>query len=167
MNKKSNNLKNISYWLALAVLVAGFFIGYCANNLMQAKQASAQQMEQAKGEIASLYKDDTVDACWRVNEGGNLAAGKYELTYRNLRIKKQADLAIISDCSERDTLLFKSKSGQWTQTTVNLQIGNRVNPVWQKECGIEDITIADDQVRPENSSIDDMNLAECKQIKQQ
>lgn len=93
------------------------------------------------------------------------APDRYELTYRHLRLNKDANRAIISDCAGIDTLLAKNKSDQWVRTTVNLQISNRVNPVWQKECNIEDITIADDTVRPENNSIDEWNLEECKAIK--
>jgi hypothetical protein len=164
MKKKQNNLNNINFAVALVLLLVGFSSGFLVNNLMVSKTASTQELEQAKTDIARLYKGKTVKACWEVNKGSNLAADKYELNYRNLRINKYADRAIISDCSDYDTLLYKNKSGQWVQTTVNLQIGNRVNPVWQKECGIEDITVADDMVRPENGSIDQMNLEECRQV---
>jgi hypothetical protein len=134
---------------------------------MQSKPASAQEIEQAKNEIAELYKDKSVDACWTVNNGPNLAAEKYELTYRNIQINNQANRAIITDCGENSTLLAKNSVGEWVATNVNITNFNRINPTWQKECGIEDITVSDDAIRPENSSIDEMNLEECKQLNQQ
>ena|GEM_PF-3604534 len=166
MKKKIDIPKSISNVVALVILIVGVAIGYYANNLLQAKPASAQEIEQAKNEIADLYKDKAVDACWRVNNGPNLAAGKYELTYRNIQINKRANRAIITDCSENSNLLAKNRTGKWVATNINITNFNRINPVWQKECGIEDITVADDVVRPENSSIDEMNLEECKQLNQ-
>lgn len=164
MKKKQTNLKNVNLIVAIVYLLIGFSAGFLVNNLMVSKTASTQEIEQAKTDIARLYKGKTVKACWEVNKGSSLAADKYELSYRNLRINKNANRAIISDCSDYDTLLYKNKSGQWVQTTVNLQIGNRVNPLWQKACGIEDITVADDTERPENGSIDEMNLEECTHL---
>lgn len=166
MKKKLNKVKNNNYAISAVVLTIGLCVGYLAATVMQPKQASAQEIERAKSEITKLYQGKTVAACWEVNKGAELAAGKYELTYRNLRINKHADRAIITDCSDVDTLLAKNKAGQWVLTNVNLQIGNRVSPAWQKECGIEDITVADDKIRSENRSIDEMNLHECRQIKQ-
>lgn len=164
--------------MAALCLIIGFGIGLAVQAIISSDHdarraatltvaASPQDIENAKNQIAELYKGQTVGACWEVNRGERLAIGKYELTYRNLRINQYADRAIITDCGDFDTLLVKNNAGQWMKTSVNLQISNRVNPTWQKECGIEDITVADDQVRPENSSIDAMNLAECKKLNQQ
>jgi hypothetical protein len=152
--------------VALVSLLVGFGVGYLVYHRPVAKLASAQDIERAKREITALYKGKTVDACWLVNDGANLAAEKYELTYRNLRINNHANRAIISDCSDSDTLLAKNKAGDWVQTSVNLQIGNRVNPTWQKACGIEDITVADEVIRSENSTIDQENLKVCEHLDQ-
>lgn len=165
MKKKTTKQNSLTYTVAVAILLVGFAAGYFAHSFAQTKPASAQKVEQAKSKIAKLFEGKTVDACWTVNKEENLGSGKYELTYRNLRINKYANRAIVSDCSDRDTLLYKNSSGEWTETTVNLQIGNRVSPTWQKECEIEDITVTDDTVRPENSSIDELNLKECKELK--
>lgn len=165
--KKNFSLNNASYAFMLVALLIGFSAGYVLNSLSQPKSASAQEIEQAKNEISALYKDKAVDACWRVNNGANLATGKYELTYRNITINNATNRAVITDCAENSTLLAKNSDGQWVETTVNITSFGRVNPTWQKECGIEDITVADDQVRPENISIDEMNLEECKQLNQQ
>lgn len=170
MSKKPEESKGLhvnQYVFALVALAAGLVIGYFANNIMQAKLPTAQQIEQTKNDIAKLYKGKTVDACWQVNNGPNLGVGKYELNYRYLRINRQLNRAIITDCGESDTLLYKNKANEWVKTDINVTLNNRVNPVWQKACEIQDITVADDQVRPENSSIDEMNLQECKQISQQ
>ncbi len=163
-NKKLNQQNNAL--IAAVFLTIGVAVGFLGANLFSPRVATTQEIEQAKTQIAKVYEGKTVDACWRVNDGSNLAADKYELNYRNLRINKFANRAIITDCGELDTLLAKNKSGEWAQTNVNLQLANRVNPTWQKECVIDDITVADDVVRPENSSIDEMNLEECKKLKQ-
>lgn len=185
--KKSKKLsanqqrQDITIITAALCLIIGLVVGLTVRSLISTDSGSSsthdvpasvaganpEEIEGAKNQIAELYKGQLVEACWQVNHGENLAAGKYELTYRNLRINKYADRAIITDCSDSDTLLAKNQAGQWVKTDVNVQIGNRVNPTWQKECGIEDITVADDQVRPENSSIDATNLAECKRLNQQ
>lgn len=165
--RKSSKLNYSSRLVAVGVLLIGMLLGFVVNNLLQAKPASAKEIEQAKTDITKLYKGKTVDACWQVNKGANLAAEKYEITYRNLRVNKYANRAIITDCGENDTLLFKNKSGQWKQSSVGVMIFSRVNPEWQKACKIQDITVADDRVRPENSSIDADNLTMCKQISKQ
>lgn len=165
--KKKTNITKLHYVISMLIFLAGLGIGYTVNNLIQYNHASAQEIEQAKNEIAKLYEGKIVDSCAQVNTGEDNASEKYELTYRNLRVNAYANRAIISDCSDMDTLLYKNKSGEWLQSSVNLQIGNRASPDWQKECGIEGITVADDMIRPENSSIDEMNLEECKQINQQ
>lgn len=164
MKKASKNSIKPNYVFVILILIVGFAIGYFANDLIGTMPASAKEIEKAKNEIVNLYKDKAVDACWKVNNGPNLASGKYELTYRNIQINKQANRAIITDCGEHSTLLAKNSAGTWDITTVNISLFNRANPVWQKECGIQDITVADDVVRPENSTIDEMNLNECKQL---
>ena len=166
MKQNKYRLQKITYLVFLLCLAVGFAAGLFASGLASNKPASSQEIEEAKSQITELFKGKTVDACWRVNDGSNLAVQKYELTYRNLRINKFVNRAIISDCSDIDTLLAKNKSGEWIRTTVNLQLGNRVNPEWQKACLIEDITVPDDKVRPENSSIDEMNFQECEQLGQ-
>lgn len=167
MKKSINNQGAFNYLLAAIFLLVGLAIGYFGNNLFQTNTVSAQTIEQAKNEISDLYKDKAVDACWQVNNGDNLADGKYELTYRNIRINNQANRAIITDCGENSTLLAKNNTGNWIPTNVNLTVSGRLNPIWQKRCGIEDITVADDVVRPENQSIDEANLIECTKIQQQ
>lgn len=178
---KKQNRQDKTIIAAALYLTIGFIIGLAVQAVISSDHdpaptyhaatstasASPQEVESAKSQIAELYRGQIVSACQEVNDGEYPAAGRYELTYRNLRINKHADRAILTDCSNFDTLLAKNKAGQWVKTDVNLQIGNRLNPAWQKECGIEDITVADDQVRPENSSIDAANLAECKQLNQQ
>lgn len=149
---------------SLVLLLIGIGIGILVSPLFEPRTASSNDIENAKQAIISTLKENSVEACWRVNNGANLARGKFELTYRNIRINKLANRAIVTDCSNYDTLLAKNSAGEWVETTVNIMLDNRVNPEWQKECLIEDITVDDDTVRPENSSIDEMNLAECKQL---
>ncbi len=172
MSKKSNPTNDDKYPFALLILAIGLLAGYVVGNLMQTKNTvqtqattpAPQQIEQTKNDIAKLYKDKTVDACWKVNNGSSLGSGKYDVSYRYLRINEQLDRAIITDCGENDKLLYKNKAGQWAETNVNLTLNNRVNPLWQEVCKVQDITTADDQVRTENSSIDEVNLQECERI---
>lgn len=163
-NKKTTYVNSVI--VAIALLIVGFLIGFGTKSLSAPQQASAQEIEKAKNEIAALYKDKAVSSCWKVNQGADLASEKYELSYRNIRINRLANRAIITDCADYDTLLVKNKSGEWVQTNVNLMLFNRANPVWQKACQIEDITVADDTVRPENEGIDQLNLEECQQLNQ-
>lgn len=149
----------------LATLMIGFGLGCYVHNLRSSKARSiAPNYEAAKSEIAKLYKDRLVEGCRQARSDSSQGADKYELNYRYLRFNKTADRAILSDCGDYDRLLARKSTGEWEATTVNLTIHNRVNPVWQKECHIEDITVADDVVRQENDFIDEMNFKECKRL---
>lgn len=108
MKKKTNYSKNNKYVFVLVILIIGFALGYFANSLMQPKPASAREVEQAKNEIAALYKNKAVESCWLVNDRVNLGADKYELTYRNIQINNTVNRAIITDCGESSTLLAKN-----------------------------------------------------------
>ena len=163
--KKSSKISKLQITLYTATLIVGLLIGYFSPLLSQPHIASATEIEAAKNAIAKLYQKSAVSACWRVNQGENLAYGKYELNYRNIRINQYANRAIITDCADNDMLLAKNKSGTWHATNVNIVLANRVNPTWQKACEIQNISVADDTIRPENSSIDNFNLAACNQLR--
>lgn len=152
------------------VLVIGFTAGFYAktSTIQQTLQyASAQEIENAKNAISELYKDKAIDSCKGPTEASDLTADRYELNYNYIRINKYANRAIITDCGGYSTLLAKNSLGVWNATNINVVTSNRVNPIWQKECLIDDITVADDIVRPENSSIDQFNLEDCKKLRLQ
>lgn len=162
-HKRSRQLWVIT-GVGIVGLAVGIGIGFLVSSLTTERPASPSTIEVAKQQIAHPYQNDVVKACWQINNGEVLAAGKYQLDYRSLRFNRQLNRAIITDCSEHDTLLAKDTNGAWKPTRVNITLGNRVNAEWQKACLIEDMTVADDTVRPENSSIDAMNLELCQEL---
>lgn len=84
-----------------------------------------------------------------------------------LKINKYGNRAVIRGCNDIDTLLAKHPiSGEWYATSINVSLDTRANPAWQIECLVDDITEADDVVRPENTSIDATNLVECRNLKE-
>jgi hypothetical protein len=80
------------------------------------------------------------------------------------KVNQYANRAVIRGCNDDDTLLATDDTGQWQRTDVNIVLSSRQNPQWQKACYIDDITVADAKVRPENSSIDANNLHICKSL---
>jgi hypothetical protein len=80
---------------------------------------------------------------------------------RYFKVNRYANRAVIRGCNDADTLLVKDDNGKWQRTDVNIILSSRQNPEWQKVCYIDDITVADTKVRPENRSIDANNLAIC------
>lgn len=84
-----------------------------------------------------------------------------------LKINKYANRAVIRGCSYTDTLLAKNPVKEvWEQTSVNIALDARANPVWRDECLASDILRADTQIRSENSTIDSYNLVECRMLKE-
>lgn len=92
-------------------------------------------------------------------------ADRTAVFYQYLRVNRYANRAVIRGCNNVDHMLAKTSNG-WEMTSVNISLDLRANPTWQKACMIDDITRQDDKVRPENSSIDSMNLTECDYIRQ-
>lgn len=128
--------------------------------------AKPVQIEAAKNQLVlNLEEERIVGACPDAGEKIELKMGKIVPNYRSIKINKYANRAVVTDCAERDELFLKTKNGMWAPTNINLQLSNRANPTWLKECLIEDIVVADEIVRPENASIDAMNIEECKRIK--
>jgi hypothetical protein len=80
------------------------------------------------------------------------------------KVNQYANRAVIRGCNDNDTLLVKDDQGKWQRTDVNIVLNTRQNPQWQKACYIDDITVADTKVRPENSSIDANNLHICDSL---
>ena len=86
---------------------------------------------------------------------------------RYFKVNQYANRAVIRGCNDADQLLAKMDDGSWKPTDVNIRLDARQNPQWQKECLIDDITVADDKVRPENGSIDAFNLHTCNQLRRE
>jgi hypothetical protein len=83
-----------------------------------------------------------------------------------LKVNAYANRAVIRGCNNVDNLLYKDKTGDWILSAVNITLDSRMNPEWQKACLIQDITRADSVVRPENKSIDTINLETCQGLPQ-
>lgn len=79
-------------------------------------------------------------------------------------VNQYANRAVIRGCNDSDSVLYLDDSGQWQKSDVNIVLSSRQNPEWQKACYIDDITVADSKVRPENASIDSNNLKICNSL---
>lgn len=79
-------------------------------------------------------------------------------------VNQYANRAVIRGCNDADTMLYKDDNGQWQKSDINIVLSSRQNPEWQKACYIDDITVADTKVRPENASIDANNLKICNSL---
>lgn len=82
--------------------------------------------------------------------------------YEYLRVNRYANRALIRSCNDIDHLLAKTEKGAWEMTGVNVSLDQRAGPTWQTACLIDDITLTDNVSRPENNSIDKMNLEHCR-----
>ncbi len=125
--------------------------------------ASFEEKEKAITEVRNAYlaksSTDCTDPTDPVKPGNRVA-----IFEKYLQVNAYANRAVIRGCNDKDTLLYKDKSGAWTASSVNLALDRRATPKWQKECMIEGITRADTQVRPENRSIDTINFEECGKL---
>ena len=166
--KKQKNKKIVDRTITLAVAaVLSVILGFVVGLLWRSGLATPRQIEAAKNQVVlNIAEERIVGACPEGGDKVELKMGKIVPNYRNIKINKYANRAIVTDCAERDELFVKTQDGFWDPTNkVNLQLSNRANPVWLKECLIDDIVVADEIIRQENSSIDAMNLKECKRIK--
>lgn len=155
-----NNPFNIAAILALVIATS-----IVAVHSTRSVLATPREIEAAKNQIVlSVAEERLVGSCSEVSENYNLKMGKFVPNYRYIRINKHANRAIVTDCAERDELFAKTKDGIWEPTNINLELSNRANIKWLKECLIDDIVVADELIRPENSSIDSTNFEECKRI---
>lgn len=142
-------------------LVAAFAFIVGQNSV---RVANGNEMATAYKEVTAKFlaasSTDCTDATDPIKPTGRTAT-----FYEYLRVNRYANRAVIRGCNNLDHLLAKTSNG-WEMTNVNVSLDLRANPTWQKACMIEGITRPDDKVRPENSSIDSMNLEECDYIRQ-
>jgi predicted HNH restriction endonuclease len=118
-------------------------------------------VQKAKDAITAKYLWSNPGGC---NETNPISHNdQIKMFKKYLKVNSLVNRAVIRACSA-DSLLAKKPDGKWVQTAVNMNLDTRVNPVWQKACLIQDITIADTVVRPENSGIDTDNLKECQTL---
>lgn len=165
-SSKQKTTTNRYLILTLALLV-GFSCGLLARTQAEPMLlASAEQKESAKQTISALYLSGqpTESSCVDAADPA-LQQELAETVYKYLQVNGYANRAVLRICDGSDRLIAKTSNGSWIMTDVNLNLDARANPAWQKECLIQDITIEDTEMRPENASIDSSNLAICKKIK--
>ncbi len=150
--------------ITISVIVGIIFGLLSCKNMPTATGASGAELEKARKDISKQYLAESSTKC-SGKDDPTKPTDRVEVFYKYLRVNKFGNRAVIRGCYDFDNLLYKNKSGEWVKTTVNMSLDTRVNPKWQKECLIEDITVADDVVRPENDSIDLLNFQECNDFK--
>ena len=153
-------------------LVVGFAAGYfvdLAKRPVHADprytRASAAEMNAAIKAITEKFQSKSSTSCANVTDSVS-PADRVTLFNKYLKVNQFANRAVIRSCNDQDLLLTKDFDGQWVETPINISLDLRANPIWQTECLIDDITRADDTVRPENSSIDLYNLIGCRKLKE-
>lgn len=169
--KKQNPIyKPILLALIAALLIAvGVFAGYLipkSSTQPGFSLASKSQIKEAKDQINNSFKKLAATDC--IDPEGTTSPKDREATFdKYLKVNKYANRAVIRGCNGVDALLYKNQStGAWEQSTVNVNLDARANPIWQKECLADDITVADDVARQENTSIDSHNLLVCRILKE-
>jgi len=126
--------------------------------------ASQDEINQAHHDIINKYflKDTLCPA------GDNLSHDQRVKSFNAyFKVNQYANRAVVRGCNDTDQMLAKMDNGKWLPTDVNIRLDTRQNPQWQKECLIDDITVADDKVRPENGSIDAFNLSTCNKLRRE
>lgn len=154
-----HRLKMVAIFALTLLAVAGY---YRLFYLPPLRIATAEELRQAEIIIeAQGFKFRATD-CYSDTKNHEERLATYD---KYFKINKFANRAVIRGCNDIDTLLAKNERGVWEESYVNLSLDTRANPVWQQACLINDITIADNVVRPENNSIDQFNLEQCQYMR--
>jgi len=123
-------------------------------------QATGRELEASYTDIATHYLAQSSTECADVSDPVS-PENRVAVFYRYLRVNIHNSRAVIRGCNNIDTLLARI-DGKWLPTNVNMNLDAAANPVWQQACDITDITRADTVKRPENDTIDDVNLKMCE-----
>lgn len=161
------NKKIIGTVCLVLVLLVVFAVVGKARSLKSRSEyilATVADIEAARREVSDLYLAKSSADCTDASDPIRPADRK-AVFYQYLRVNKYANRAVIRGCNNIDQLLARTKDGEWTVTSVNINLDSRAGSTWQSACLIDDITVADDQVRPENSTIDSVNLETCEKLK--
>ena len=145
------------------VFITGFACAALLSILQAPKYATGQQMEDARRTIAEQFINESSVQCSDTSDPIS-PTGRIVVFYKYLRVNRYADRAVIRGCNNIDSLLAKKSDGTWVKTDVNMALDARVSTRWQSACNIADITIADDTLRSENTSIDETNFQLCMQL---
>jgi len=162
---RKNNTQIYKYFPIFAALILGFGLGMILKpQPTQLNLVTTSEKDSAKQEISRLYQDDNTIKCADPTDPIK-PQDRGAVFNKYLKINGYANRAVIRGCNDLDRLLAKTKQGNWVLTDVNVTLDARVNPNWQKECLIQDITVSDTEIRPENTFIDDSNFQECQKLK--
>jgi hypothetical protein len=123
--------------------------------------ASQSEISEAKKQITDQFLAENSTECSDPTDPIS-PKDRVEVFHRYLKVNKYDNRAVVRGCNDIDQMLARNSAGEWYATGVNVSLDTRANPYWQVECLIDDITTADDIIRPENSSIDSYNYLECQ-----
>jgi len=151
--------------LGIACFILGVALSFTVLNISKSDLhlASTEEKATATTEITDKFLQANSTACSDPSDPVK-PQDRVNVFKNYLKVNGYANRAVIRGCNDIDTLLYKSKTGEWTRSTVNISLDRRANPKWQKECLIQDITRADTVERPENKSLDDINYDLCRQL---
>jgi hypothetical protein len=164
LNFEKRYLQNVPrkaiYWPLGILAVIALCIFLFVPHYKPVQVASQQEVLDAHRAIINRYFLPST-LCSNDNESKTERIKEFNQYFK---VNQYANRAVIRGCNDADTLLVKDDNGKWQRTDVNIILSSRQNPEWQKACYIEDITVADSKVRPENGSIDANNLAICNSL---
>jgi hypothetical protein len=150
--------------IGAGIFVLGLIVAFTISIITTPRYATGAEVEAARKAIAEKFINESSVACTDTSDPIS-PTGRIVVFYKYLRINRYADRAVIRGCNNIDSLLAKTKQGAWIKTNVNMNLDARANPRWQNACNIADITVADDEVRPENASIDEFNFDTCLKLR--
>jgi len=163
--KRQDKERNKLVLTGAIALLAGFLIAGLPGSSPNPNYplASSQELQRARQDIEDAYLKASSTDC---NDPSDpiAPAERVDVFKQYLKINRFGNRAVIRGCNNIDSLLYKDHEGVWQTSTVNVNLDSRANPIWQSECLIDDITEADDTLRPENSTIDIFNLIACRQL---
>jgi|GEM_PF-2880929 len=123
--------------------------------------ASDQELQQAHHDVIMKYFQQSTNC----KDDNRSKDSRIQTFTKYFNVNQFANRAVVRGCNDMDTLYAKMDDGNWQPTAVNIVLSARQNPTWQKACLIDDITKADNKVRPENNSIDAHNLQVCDKLR--
>lgn len=165
-SKTIHKLWVLPFVVGVASLVLGLAVGVYSTQKHASdpryELASRSEISTAKASITSLFKAQSSTQC--TDETDPISPQDREKVFDDyLKVNKYANRAVIRGCSDTDSLLAKNPiNGKWEEAAANISLDTRANPAWQRECLIDDITKADEIVRPENGTIDTSNFIDCR-----
>ncbi len=169
MSLKQHMIYHMLIVLGIGVIV-GLLVGYYGSpkSHIDPRFTPASQAEIAKAlaDVTQQFEAKSSTECKDTTDPIK-PQDRVAVFKKYLKVNRFANRAVIRGCNDIDGLLAKGVDGKWFRTTVNVSLDKRAAKLWQAECLIDDITVADDKVRPENTTIDVFNLVYCRKLSEQ